>query len=149
MTPEQVMKACQAGCHNLIDANDLLAQCYGTIGKLLIDLQAAQSEPYKPGQLTLNSLKGLVARIEMDADPFTDLGVQCRASLPALKEMIARLESRPRPIPLDEVLAEFASDPETKAAMEQAKEGLKAAIARGEKVFETKDIVFVAVQEKK
>jgi|SRR5690606_12823227 len=45
MTPEQVMKACQVGCTNLIDANDLLAQCYGTIGKLLIDLQAAQSEP--------------------------------------------------------------------------------------------------------
>jgi len=33
--PERVMKKCQTGCYSLNDANDLLAECYGTIGKLL------------------------------------------------------------------------------------------------------------------
>ncbi len=129
------------------DGNDEAALAYWNCAESLETALALQA--YQPGHLTLKSLKGLAARIEMDADPVTDLGAQCRASLPALKEMIARLESRPRPIPLDEVLAEFAADSETKAAMEQAKEGLKAAIARGEKVFEAKGIVYVAVQEKK
>lgn len=35
MTPDQVMKACQVGSRNLDAANNLHAQCYGTIGKLL------------------------------------------------------------------------------------------------------------------
>jgi hypothetical protein len=35
MTPEQLMKKCQIGCHRLDDANNLLAECYGTIGKML------------------------------------------------------------------------------------------------------------------
>lgn len=34
-TPEQVMKACQIGTSNHHAANDLHAECYGTIGKLL------------------------------------------------------------------------------------------------------------------
>ena len=33
-TNEQLMKACQIGCNNLNDANNLLAECYGRIGKL-------------------------------------------------------------------------------------------------------------------
>ena len=32
-TNEQLMKACQIGCNNLNDANNLLAECYGRIGK--------------------------------------------------------------------------------------------------------------------
>lgn len=35
MTPEQVMKQCQVGTRNYNDANNLHAECYGTIGKLL------------------------------------------------------------------------------------------------------------------
>jgi hypothetical protein len=35
MTPEEVMKKCQIGCNNLNDCNNLLAECYGTIGKLV------------------------------------------------------------------------------------------------------------------
>ena len=34
-TPEEVMKKCQIGCNNLNDCNNLLAECYGTIGKLM------------------------------------------------------------------------------------------------------------------
>ncbi len=34
---EEVMKKCQIGCHNLYDANNLLAECYGTIGRLMAD----------------------------------------------------------------------------------------------------------------
>ena len=33
-TNEQLMKACQIGCNNLNDANNLLAECYGRIGKI-------------------------------------------------------------------------------------------------------------------
>ena len=33
-TNEQLMKACQIGCNNLNDANNLLAECYGRIGRL-------------------------------------------------------------------------------------------------------------------
>lgn len=33
-TNEQLMKACQIGCNNLSDANNLLAECYGRIGRL-------------------------------------------------------------------------------------------------------------------
>lgn len=33
-TNEQIMKACQIGCNNLNDANNLLAECYGRIGRL-------------------------------------------------------------------------------------------------------------------
>lgn len=33
-TNEQLMKACQIGCNNLSDANNLLAECYGRIGML-------------------------------------------------------------------------------------------------------------------
>jgi hypothetical protein len=35
MNPEQVMKRCQVGTTNYNDANNLHAECYGTIGKLL------------------------------------------------------------------------------------------------------------------
>lgn len=38
MTPEELMKKCQTGCggHNALDdCNNLLAECYGTIGKML------------------------------------------------------------------------------------------------------------------
>lgn len=35
MTPEQVMKACQVGTRNYNDANNLHAECYGALGKLL------------------------------------------------------------------------------------------------------------------
>lgn len=35
MTPEQVMKKCQIGTRNYNEANNLHAECYGTIGKLL------------------------------------------------------------------------------------------------------------------
>ena len=35
MTPEQVMKQCQVGTRNYNEANNLHAECYGTIGKLL------------------------------------------------------------------------------------------------------------------
>lgn len=38
MTPEQLMKKCQIGCggkNALDDAHSLLAECYGTIGKML------------------------------------------------------------------------------------------------------------------
>ena len=35
MNPEQVMKRCQVGTRNYNDANNLHAECYGTIGKLL------------------------------------------------------------------------------------------------------------------
>ena len=34
-TPEQVMEQCQIGTRNYDDANNLHAECYGTIGKLL------------------------------------------------------------------------------------------------------------------
>jgi len=33
-TTEQLMKACQIGCSNLNDANSLLAECYGRLGRL-------------------------------------------------------------------------------------------------------------------
>lgn len=36
-TNEQLMKACQIGCNNLNDANNLLAECYGRIGKLITE----------------------------------------------------------------------------------------------------------------
>ena len=39
MTPDQLMKKCQLGCggkNALWDCHDILAECYGTIGKLLI-----------------------------------------------------------------------------------------------------------------
>lgn len=36
MTPEQVMKRCQIGTNNYEAANQLHAECYGTIGKLVI-----------------------------------------------------------------------------------------------------------------
>ena len=44
------MKACQRGCTNLDDANNLLAECYGQIGKLqsLIDRLAKDAEPVSP-----------------------------------------------------------------------------------------------------
>ena len=35
MTPEQVMKKCRIGTGNYNEANNLHAECYGTIGKLL------------------------------------------------------------------------------------------------------------------
>lgn len=34
MNTEKIMKKCQIGSHNLNDANNLLAECYGTIGLL-------------------------------------------------------------------------------------------------------------------
>lgn len=47
MEDEDVMKACQRGFGNykgaLDDANNLLAECYGTIGKLSIELNAARA----------------------------------------------------------------------------------------------------------
>lgn len=49
MTPEEVMKQCQIGRHNIHEANDLLAECYGTIGKLL-------NERIKPDERVLSGL---------------------------------------------------------------------------------------------
>lgn len=37
---EKVMRQCQRGTRNYQEANDLHAQCYGTIGALLIELKA-------------------------------------------------------------------------------------------------------------
>lgn len=36
---EKVMRLCQRGTRNYQEANDLHAQCYGTIGALLIELK--------------------------------------------------------------------------------------------------------------
>ena len=39
MKPEKIMKECQAGKATLDGANNLLAQCYGVIGRLIDDIE--------------------------------------------------------------------------------------------------------------
>jgi hypothetical protein len=41
MNIEKLMKKCQLGCHRLDDANNLLAQCYGQIGRLVDYIEEA------------------------------------------------------------------------------------------------------------
>ncbi len=51
---EKVMRQCQRGTRNYNEANDLHAQCYGTIGSLVRELRAAQQhlrERAKQGDL--------------------------------------------------------------------------------------------------
>lgn len=51
---EKVMRACQRGTRNYNEANNLHAQCYGTIGSLVNALRAAQQhlrERAKQGDL--------------------------------------------------------------------------------------------------
>lgn len=43
-TNEQLMKACQIGCNNLNDANNLLAECYGRIGRLTEENERLRKE---------------------------------------------------------------------------------------------------------
>ena len=47
-TNEQLMKACQIGCNNLTDANDLLAECYGHIGRLVEENERLRKDADKP-----------------------------------------------------------------------------------------------------
>ena len=48
------MKACQVGTRNYVDANNLHAQCYRTIGKLLADADR-QRQHIAPNGSTVNT----------------------------------------------------------------------------------------------
>ena len=81
-------------------------------------------------------------------DRWDDL--DAKAEHDELLELAAALRAEPEKAlnstPFDELLAEFEADPETKAAIEKARTNLKAAIARGERVYETEDVVFVVME---
>lgn len=70
------MKACQIGIRNIDDANDLRAQCYGTIGKLL-DRQAAlissvealiSCADHNRDMREIREARALIRAIEKDCD---------------------------------------------------------------------------------
>lgn len=61
-TNEQLMKACQIGCNNLNDANNLLAECYGRIGKI-----AEENERLRKDAERLDELD-IIAQREEGAD---------------------------------------------------------------------------------
>lgn len=76
MKPEQTMKACQIGSRNLDDANNLHAQCYGTIGKLM-DRQAAlirniealiSCADHNRDMCEIREARALIRAIEKDCD---------------------------------------------------------------------------------
>ena len=50
-TPEQVMKQCQIGTQNFNAANDLHADCYGTIGKLLNEKELLSKQAHDQKEL--------------------------------------------------------------------------------------------------
>jgi hypothetical protein len=58
MTNEQLMKACQIGCNNLNDANNLLAECYGRIGKL-----ASENERLRENAKIISELEQLARMV--------------------------------------------------------------------------------------
>ncbi len=73
---EKTMKACQVGSRNIYDANDLHAQCYGTIGKLL-DRQAAlirniealiSCADHNRDMREIREARALIRAIEKDCD---------------------------------------------------------------------------------
>jgi hypothetical protein len=43
---EQIMKRCQIGTRNYEEANNLHAECYGIIGKLLADRKRLEEQAY-------------------------------------------------------------------------------------------------------
>lgn len=57
---ERVMKRCQFGARNLYSANALLAECYGTIGALVIERDQLRTE--------LAQANARAARFEQMAD---------------------------------------------------------------------------------
>lgn len=70
------MKACQVGSRNIDDANDLHAQCYGAIGKLL-DRQAAlirniealiSCADHNRDMREIREARALIRAIEKDCD---------------------------------------------------------------------------------
>lgn len=58
-TNEQLMKACQIGCNNLNDANNLLAECYGRIGKIAEENERLRKDAERFNWIALNAKEQL------------------------------------------------------------------------------------------
>ena len=63
MTNEQLMKACQIGCNNLNDANNLLAECYGRIGKLASENERLRGWIDDSGRRNHECVRDVIGRV--------------------------------------------------------------------------------------
>lgn len=52
-----VMKKCQVGTYNIQLALEIMADCYGTIGRLINMAEGVQMEPWRPGPFALAELE--------------------------------------------------------------------------------------------
>lgn len=67
-TNEQLMKACQIGCNNLNNANDLLVECYGRIGKLANENERLKADAERLDWISRQYLDDLCMMLVVDAD---------------------------------------------------------------------------------
>ncbi len=76
---EKLMKRCQIGTRNYNEANDLHAECYGTIGALV-----QERDMLRTGDTCVRQCEGTAYRIEL---------MRLRRELPDLSPVIAWLEN--------------------------------------------------------
>lgn len=67
---QALMKQCQRGREDLHEANNLLADCYGALGKLLLDNQALFQQGYDEGR-RLGTKTALSERDQLRAEVMT------------------------------------------------------------------------------
>ena len=67
-TTEQLMKACQIGCSNLNDANSLLAECYGRLGRLNEENERLKTDAERLDWISRQYLEHLCMMLIVDAD---------------------------------------------------------------------------------